>query len=291
MPFYEKFIGRSDVFFAPSFFEINAGLKIPQVVTIHDLTTFIYPEHRGIEVSKRLSTCAKEAAKLSQKIITMSRATAADAQKYLNIKEKKIDVVYPGLSDLGKPNNLAKNLKPSSFILYVGTIEPRKNLIGLFKAYSLLPLVLQEKYPLVVVGAQGWNTGESYDAFNALKLEGKVKFLGFISDASLAKLYESCAVFVYPSLYEGFGLPVLEALSFGAPVVTSNISSLPEVAGDAAVLINPEDPKEICAGIQKLLEHNHEAMDIRQKGKIQSRKFTWEKSARETLKVLKEAAI
>ncbi len=288
---FRKFLSGADVFFAPSFFEVNFGLKIPQVMTIHDLTTFLYPEHRGKEVSERLSARVKEASKITHKIMAVSQSTGRDIEKYLKVSAKKIAVIYPGLSQLDKPNHqLPNNLKTKSYILFVGTVEPRKNLVGLFKAYSLLPLRLQEQYPLVIVGAEGWNVGETYDAFKTLKLEGKVKFLGFVSDASLAKLYQEAAVFVYPSLYEGFGLPVLEALSFGTPVVTSNISSLPEVAGQAALLVDPLEPKSICRGLQEVLEHQEVIERLKKEAEKQVKKFSWETAAKKTLKVLEEAA-
>ena len=289
LSWYNRLLEKADVFFAPSFFEVNFGLKIPQVMTIHDLTTFIYPLHRGEVISERLSKRAKEAAKIAKKIITVSETTASDAQKYLNISGKKIKVIYPGLSELAKPaKNLPRGLKTKSYILFVGTIEPRKNLIGLFKAYSLLPLHLQEKHPLVIVGAKGWNAGATYDVLKTLKLEGKSKFLGYVTDTVLAKLYESCAVFCYPSIYEGFGLPVLEAFFYGAPVVTSNVSSLPEVAGKAALLVEPDEPESICKGIQRLLEGKTEVLNLQKEAQKQVQKFSWEKAARGTLKVLEE---
>lgn len=288
---YNRFFKGADVFFAPSFFEVNFGLKIPQVVTIHDLTTFIYPEHRGKDVSKRLSKRALEASKIARKIIAVSKSTALDLEKYLKIPRGKIEVVYPGLNQIDAPSkNLPLNLKENSYILFVGTIEPRKNLIGLFKAYALLPPSFQEKYPLVVVGAKGWNMGKTYDAFNALKLNDKVKLLGYVTDSVLAKLYKEAAVFIYPSFYEGFGLPILEALSFGTPVVTSNVSSLPEVAGKAAMLIDPEKPAEITRAIQEITDHQNIVENLKVEAKKQVEKFNWEESAKKTSKVLEEAA-
>lgn len=290
LPYFGSFVENADVFFAPSFFEVNFGLKIPQVMTIHDLTTFIFPLHRGKEVSKRLSKRTLEAGRLAKKIIAVSESAAADAEKYLKVSKNKIKMIYSGLSYLPKPaQNLPGLLKPKSYILFVGTIEPRKNLTGLFKAYALLPPRLQNDFPLVVVGAKGWNTGETYDCWRALKLENKVKFLGFISDSILAKLYKEAAVFCYPSVYEGFGLPILEALGFGTPVVTSNISSLPEVAGRAAILVDPHEPKSICQGIQQALENQNTVEELKKEAQKQLRKFSWGKTARETLKVLEEA--
>lgn len=291
IPYFGGFLENADVFFAPSFFEVNFGLKIPQVVAIHDLTTFIFPLHRGKEVSGRLSKRAFEAGRLAKKIIVISQSAAVDAEKYLKVSKNKIKMIYSGLSYLPKPaQNLPGLLKPKSYILFVGTIEPRKNLTSLFKAYALLPPRLQNDFPLVVVGAKGWNTGETYDCLRALKLEGKVKFLGFVSDAILAKLYQEAAVFCYPSVYEGFGLPILEALGFGTPVVTSNISSLPEVAGKAAILVDPHNPKSICQGIQQALENQNKIEELKKEAQKQIKKFSWEKAAKETLKLLEEVA-
>jgi len=288
----EKFLDQPDVFFAPSFFEINYGLKAPQVVTIHDLTTFLYPLHRGTEVSTRLSKRAKEAAQMATKIITLSRSAAFDAEKFLEVPYSKIEVIYPGLSDLAKPSsNLPEGLEPKSYLLYVGTIEPRKNLVGLLRSYEMLPEKLQKKYPLVIVGAKGWNTGKIWRVLKSLKSKENIKFMGFLPDPILAKLYQEAAVFVYPSFYEGFGLPVLEALGDGVPVVTSNCSSLPEVTEEAAVLIDPADNKSIARAIQRLLGDSSARSDLGKKGKIQARKFSWEKAAKETLRVLEEAVI
>ena len=289
MPWFEYLLKKADLFYAPSFFEVNMGLKIPQVVTIYDLTTFIYPGHRGERVSEKLNLRTKKACKKARKIVAISKSTKKDLIKVLKIKNEKIKVVYPGKNELPKSfSKLPKNLKKRSYILSVGTIEPRKNLIGLFKAYALLPIEIQEQYPLVVVGAEGWNTGDIFESFEHLKLQGKVKFLGFVSDEKLATLYNYASLFVYPSLYEGFGFPVLEALSFGLPVITSKSSSLPEVTGHAAFLIDPNKPESISSAIQKVLEHKEEGDRLRKAAVIQAEKFSWENSAKETLKVFKE---
>lgn len=291
IPWYGKILEDADVFFAPSFLEVNFGLQIPQVMTIHDLTTFIWPEHRGRAVSERLSKRTKEAARKAEKIIAVSGSTANDALKYLKVPKDKIKVIYPGLTGLPAPaKNLPQRLESKSFILFVGTIEPRKNLVGLFKAYALLPPPLQEKYPLAIVGAEGWNSGEIFETIKTLKLEAKIRFLGYVSDPVLAKLYESCTVFVYPSFYEGFGLPVLEALSFGAAVLTSNTSSMPEVAGQAALLVDPEDPKSIASGLQRLLEGKALRQLLEKEAEKQVKKFSWDKAARATIKILEEAS-
>lgn len=280
---------KANVFYAPSFLEVNLGLKIPQVVTIYDLTTFLFPLHRGLRISQRLNLRTKLACQKAKKIIAISRSTQKDLQDILKIKPNKIKMIYPGQTPFPQPaSRLPANLKSGSFLLSVGTIEPRKNLIGLFRAYALMPPAILEKYPLVLVGAKGWQTGEIFTAFKALKLSGKVKFLGFVPDMVLAKLYQEAKAFIYPSLYEGFGFPVLEALSFSTPVITSNLSSLPEVAGKAAILVDPENPNLLSSSIMRLLEHQNEREKFIQLAKEQAQKFSWEKAARETLKVFEE---
>lgn len=289
IPWFNKTLEKSDVLLAPSFFEVNLGVKIPQVVIIYDMTTFLFPDQRGQEVSERLSKRTRMACRKAEKIIAISEATKRDILNILKIPSSKVVVAYPGLTRLPKPiMKLPSGLKEKSYILFVGTIEPRKNLIGLFRAYSRLSAQLQEKFPLVVVGAQGWNTGETYQVLREENLKDKVIFLGFQDDKMLAKLYQEAAVFVYPSLYEGFGIPIIEAMSFGTPVITSNISSMPEAAGKAALLIDPTEPKMISSALQRVLEGK--AKPKPSLLKAQAKKFSWLKVAKETLKALEEVA-
>jgi len=287
LPLVERFLGDADVYLAPTFLDVISNLKIPQAVVIHDLSTFKYPEHLGKKQADYFNRQTRKAVKLAKKIIAISENTEKDLLEILKVPEQKIEVIYPGQSKFAEISpNLPAGLKEQSYVLYVGTVEPRKNLIGLFEAYALLAPTLQEKYPLVVVGAQGWNTGDTYRVFSALKLENKVKFLGYQPDKMLAKLYKEAAVFCYPSLYEGFGIPVLEAMEFSLPVVTSNISSLPEVAGEAAVLVDPSSSRSISEALQRLLEHKDEAEVLGKKAKIQAQKFDWQKTAQKVSKML-----
>ena len=282
----ERVLEKVDLFYAPSFWEVNLGLQIPQVMTIYDLTTFLFPEHLGQTLSERMNQRTRLASRKVQRIITISEHTKNDLIEIIKVPEQKVKVIYPGRTDFHSVSkSLPSGLKKNAFILSVGTIEPRKNLEGLFKAYALLPPNLQEKYPLAVVGAEGWQTAKIFNTFNRLNLGGKVKFLGYVSDEVLARLYREAAVFCYPSLYEGFGFPVLEALSFGTPAVISRTSSLPEVAGRGALYVDPQDPKLISGGLERLLEHKEEAEGLRKLALIEAQKFSWEKTAHETLKV------
>jgi len=281
---YEKAFCEGDVLLAPSFFEVNLGFKIPQVVTIHDMATFLYPEQRGQEVSSRHNKRVKEVCKKAQRIIAISESTKRGLHRLLGIDAKKIQVIYPGRTGFPKGGLLPRALKPKHYILFVGTIEPRKNLKNLLKAYSLIPIALRDKYPLVIVGGKGWNTQKELQEIG--KTEG-VNWLGYMSDADLGALYKNAYIFAYPSLYEGFGLPVIEAQQFGVPVVTSNLSSLPEACGDGGVLVDPESPKGIAKAIEHLLKDKKLYSVLSKKALANAQRFSWEKAARETLAVLK----
>jgi alpha-1,3-rhamnosyl/mannosyltransferase len=170
----------------------------------------------------------------------------------------------------------------------VGTLEPRKNLPRLVAAYSQLPGELQRLHPLVVVGALGWQTGETVDALKSLG--ERCTMLGYVSDEALAELYRRCSVFCYPSLGEGFGLPVLEAMAAGAAVLTSNLSSLPEVGGDAAEYVDPHQVASIADGLARLLSDDLRRSDLARRGQIRAGAFSWENFAQITVRTLETAS-
>ena len=278
---YNQLYRGADVVLAPSFLEYKNGLKLPQATVIHDMATFLFPDQRGKEVSNRLSNQALIAIKGSKRIIAISKNTKKDIEKLTKAGGDRLKVIYPGLTSFDKvASNLPKGLLVKKYILFTGTIEPRKNLKNLIAAYKLLPVKLQDKYPLVVTGAIGWNTDD-------VEKDKKIQYLGRVSDEVLAKLYKEAAVFIYPSLYEGFGLPILEAMQAGTPVITSNRSSTSEAAGSAGVLINPDSPKSIAGGLQAVLEGKISRSQMVKAGRQQVKKFSWEKCAKEVLEVLK----
>jgi len=280
---YNRLYQGADIVLAPSFLEFKNGLNLPQVTIIYDLTTFLFPDQRGKKVSERLSNQALLAIKNSQKVVAISESTKKDIIEFTKIVSNKIKVIYPGLTEFSKVDqSLPKGLAAKKYILFVGTIEPRKNLKGLLIAYGLLPTAIKNKYPLVVAGQIGWNT-------QGIEKNDQIKYLGRVSDEKLAKLYQEAAVFVYPSLYEGFGFPVIEAMQFGVPVVTSNRSALPESAGNAGVLVNPDESKDIALGLQRVLEGKIDRSKIKKAGLAQAKKFSWAKCVKEVLKVLEES--
>lgn len=182
----------------------------------------------------------------------------------------------------------AEQLPAAGFVLAVGTLEPRKNLPRLVAAYRLLEERLQESHPLVVVGALGWETGETLDSLRSLG--SRCKLLGYVSDAALTELYHRCAVFCYPSLGEGFGLPVLEAMQSGAAVLTSNLSSLPEVGGDAVEYADPRDVAAIAASLGAILSDPIRAQELRDRARERATEFSWKRFAEITLETLERAA-
>lgn len=283
LPILSVIMGKCNLWHATSFFEATCGDTIPQIVTIHDMTTFLFPGQRGREISERLSKRAKKIITKAVKIISVSESTKKDILKFVpEVSSEKIIVTYLGADKIFRKN---PKIKKQNIILTVGTIEPRKNLTSLIVAYSNLPNDIRNKFQLMIVGASGWNNNEIYKIAKPFVDSKKIIFKNYVTDIELVKLYNSAKIFVYPSLYEGFGLPVLEAMSCALPVIVSNISSLPEVVGEAAIKINPNKPAEITKSMLQLIEDDKLRHKLSEKSLLQAKKFCWEKCARETLKV------
>lgn len=289
------FISRVKILFVPCAYLLPA-LKffIPSVVLLHDLTAFI-PE---IKETHEKNLILKEklfvelALKKAHTIISVSQSTKNDCLKYFKIFPEKIKVVYPGnknhlrpIKDHEEIDKVLKEYKlPEKFLLSVSTLEPRKNIENLIKAYQVyLNANPHFHFPLLLVGKKGWYYKNFFQLVSQLKLEDKVIFTGYLPEEVLPFLYSRAEVVLYPSLYEGFGSPVLEAMSCGAPVITSNNSSLPEVAGDAAILVNPYEISEIKLAIEKVLSNETLRNDMIRKGLIQAQKFSWSKFVGELL--------
>jgi glycosyltransferase involved in cell wall biosynthesis len=263
--------------------------NLPLVSTIHDLAMLKFPEtvHPEIEAKHRRSWKILKARKAQ--IITPSLATKKDVVELLEIPASRVHVTHEALplETMSVADNLSderyEQLKTKlkldkPFLLFVGTTEPRKNLKKLIKAWQ----PLAKKYDLIIAGAAGWDD---------LTLKGaQPRFLGKVSNEELTVLYSEAEVFCYPSLYEGFGLPILEAFYFGTPVVTSNISSMPEVAGNAAQLVDPNKVSSIRQGIEKIINEKPDKQKQRlQKMMLRLQLFSWDKVAKETIEVYKKA--
>lgn len=286
-----------DLFYAPHFAGIAKRGFARQVVTIHDLVFMHFPEHRGVKLSRYYLNRTKVALENSNHIIAVSESTKKDLIKLLGVEEEKITVTSEGADNQFKLITDQKEILSHTkayidpkfkYILSVGTLEPRKNLSAVLKAFSQLPVKLRQEYKLVFVGAKGWNNQEFEKTVEDYNLTDHIILTGFVADEDLPYIYNRASVFVYPSLYEGFGLPVLEAMSCGVPVVTSNISSLPEVVDDAGKTVDPHDDKEIAENIKLILTNPKLAQSLREKGLKRALKFSWKKVALETLKVFDE---
>jgi len=290
-------IKNYDIYHAPEFLSFDFGLKIPQVLTVHDLTFAKFPYHLGKVLSDKYNNLQREACKRASAIVCVSKATKNDIIKYYKINPNKITVTYLGTDKIFQPvkdkQDLEKILVKKydvvfPYILFVGTIEPRKNLVNLIKAYDEYALKNEKKSHLVIVGKKGWNSKEFDRALTNLKNKNYIHIFENISDNDLVYFYSGAQSFCYPSLYEGFGIPVLEAMSYGLPIITSNTSSLPEVGGNAAYYVNPENINKLSQAIEKISNNEILRREMSKKSLAQSKKFSFEKCAKETYDVYKK---
>lgn len=270
--------------------------KVRSVFTLNDLTFRLVPQtHQGWN-RRFLSLMMGRFLQAADGIIAISESTRQDAARLYQIDPARIAVVYDGVSSRFRPAALEerqavrqKYSLPDRFILYVGTIEPRKNLVTLLRAYRKLR---DEKIAqgLVIAGKRGWLAEGFFRALADLDLENEVLLPGFIAEQDLPALYSAADVFAYPSLYEGFGLPVLEAMACGTPVVCSNSSSLPELAGDAALLVDPADTAGLAQALALAATDKGVRVRLKARGFAQARPFTWERTARQTVEAYRRAA-
>ncbi len=294
-PKLDKLVGGADVFFSPHFLAAPTSKNCKKVITFHDLSFLHYPEFFSLRKKYwHFSQRPKKQAKESDKIIAISDSTKEDIVNFYKIPEEKIQVIYSGVNDkmkpIGKDDKVLKQIKekyylPDEFILYLGTIEPRKNIIGIIKAF--LGVREKKKIKLVLAGAFGWLYEDILKEAKNSKFKDDIIFLGFIDDEDKVGLYNLAAVFVYPSFFEGFGFPPLEAMACGTPVVTSNCSSLPEVVGEAALMVDPFKPSEIAEALWLFLEDKNLRNIYKKRGLERARKFSWEKTGEKTLDAIK----
>jgi len=274
--------------------------KRKTVVTIHDTTPLVFPEHYPPGIKGKLKFGAQKIAlRTVSGVITDSNNSKKDIAKYLNYPKEKIHVIYLAAGEIFKPITGHRSLVtvkrkyhlPNQFVLYVGDVNYNKNILGLVKACKLI------KVPLVIIGKQAVQKKfdrkniENQPLVQLIKLYGKDKDVirvGFVPDEDLVALYNLATVYCQPSFYEGFGLPVLEAMACGTPVVTSKKASLPEIAGKAAIFIDPYDINDIANGLIAAIEDGGLREDLIAGGLKQAKKFSWEKVADETYKVYQE---
>lgn len=269
------------------------SMPCKSVVTIHDMAPFLFPHTFPRSHRIYLQYSMARAAGKSDFIITVSENSKQDILRIFNLKEEKVKVIYNGISENFKPINdesLLYSIRqkygfPDKIILYIGTLQPRKNVDTLIRSYYRLRKEKKIEHQLVIAGRKGWLVKELIKLVDELRLSKDVVFTGYIPDKDLPSLYNLADIFVYPSSYEGFGLSVLEAMACGTPVITTNISSLPEVVSDAGMLLNSINEDELADAMWTLISNDSLRQDYSQKGIIQAKKFSWKRAAEETLQL------
>lgn len=271
---------------------ISFDIPFKKVITIHSLMSIFYPKYNiGGWLAYKLF--GKKISK-ADRVITVSKFLKQELIKYLKVPEEKIKVIYNGKDEKFKPvdqEEIAEikqryNLD-SSFILYVGVLQPLKNIPTLIKAYYKLKKK-GIKHKLVIAGGKGWMYKEIFRIIEKLNLQKEIIFTGHVPNDELPKLYAAADLFVFPSIYEGFGMPPLEAMACGTPVITSDRGALPEVVGDAGIMVNPYDVDELANEMYRVLNDDSLKKDMIKKGLKRAKMFSWEKCAKEVLKVYEE---
>lgn len=262
------------------------------VITVHDLAFLLYP-HFLTRESARYYGQIDQAVRRTDHIIAVSEATKNDLVQRLGVPEGKVTVIYEAAAPIYQqlPKEQARRYVATQYeidedyIFFVSTIEPRKNVPGLLEAYRKLLDSYKARAKLVLAGGQGWLSEEVLAIVERLHLGNDVRFLGRVPTADLPYLYNAAKVLVHPSFYEGFGLPPLEAMACGTPVVVSNVSAMPEVTGDAGLLVNPNDINDMAVAINRVLTDDNLREEMIQKGLARAACFSWDKAARETVEV------
>ncbi|OGE81748.1 MAG: hypothetical protein A2826_02985 [Candidatus Doudnabacteria bacterium RIFCSPHIGHO2_01_FULL_43_23] len=272
-------------------------------ITTHDLAIYrrpdLFPKSQGFSLKYIVPRSIHQA----KKIIAVSESTKRDIQEFFSVDQKKVKVIHEGVDHqrfsqsstienskeyLGEKYNIR-----NEYLLFVGTLEPRKNLIRLLEAFYRLLAGnpnYKSKYQLLLAGSLGWLYDTIFDEVKNRGLGENVLLPGYVDAEDLPTLYRNATIFIYPSLYEGFGLPVLEALTSGTPVITSDSSSMPEIAGDAALFVDPVDVEGMVSAMRRFLEDEKLRSNYSERALLQAKKFSWEKCARETLDVYREVA-
>jgi glycosyltransferase involved in cell wall biosynthesis len=286
---HDRLIARGHIFHGPNYFlpEIGEG----GVITVHDLSIFRYPETHPAERLRYFEREFTASVQRAGHIITDSETTRAEVAEYLSIDPNRVTAIPLAASPAFHPRPveaiapvLARHgLTPQGYALCVSTVEPRKRIAELLHAWEALPPAIRNRWPLMVTGGAGWLSDAVKDLMDKGARQGWVRYLGFVAEEDLPLLYAGAALFVYPSVYEGFGLPPVEAMASGVPVVVANASCLPEVTGGAAMLVSPEDQADFTARLEEALVDDAWRSDARAKGQAVAAGYSWERCARETV--------
>ena len=284
---------RADVLHAPAFVGPLAT-RCPTVVTVHDLSFLRYPEMFRTGNRLYLRTLTGPSCRRAAAVIAVSAFTAREVTQLLGVPSERVVVVHHGVAPRFHPidevtvSEFRRRMQlPERFVLFLGTLEPRKNLIRLIRAFALLK---DPDVHLVLAGAQGWFYQDILREVERLGLSGRVHFPGFVASGEQALWYNAADVFAYVSIYEGFGMPVLEALACGTPTITSSTTSLPEAGGEGAVLVQPDDEQAIATAIHEVLSDGDLRTRLRRRGLEHAMGFSWTTAAQKTAEVYRQAA-
>lgn len=282
-----------DVYFSP--FHNAPDRWFPRLVCVfHDVSFRVHPEFSTEANRVYCEQQFDRAARLAHRIVTVSHFSKAEIVQHMGMRADRIDVVHEAADPMFRrldgarlPPRFEAQLGKAPFVLYVGSVEPRKNLATLVDAFAAMQRRTRHPAVLAIAGGSGWKNSAVHEAVDRHGLRDRVQFLGFVSDQELLELYNTCALFCYPTLYEGFGLPVIEAMSCGAPVITSRVASLPEVGGDAVRYVDePRDATALAEALGELLEDAAARDRLRAAGLARAATFSWDRAARETLAIL-----
>ncbi|MGB6368768.1 MAG: glycosyltransferase family 1 protein [Thermoanaerobaculia bacterium] len=286
--------GDVDLFWSP-LMTLPTRMPIPAVVTIHDLTPLLFPETHRLKVRLSVLPFLRSTLKQARLVAVDSEATARDLRTHFPASTKKLRVVHPGVDPAFRPAPRANIERtrlelgcPQGYLLYAGTLEPRKNLESLLDAWEALRASDADTPPLVMVGPYGWRSRRLLGRIERLA-RGGLSYLGRLPRERQVEVVQAASIFIYPSLYEGFGLPPAEAMACGLPVIVSNRSSLPEVVGEAGLQIDPESAGDLASAIRRLLQQPTLARELGEKAQARSRRFDWDLSAQQMEEVLFEA--
>lgn len=286
--------GRDYLYHEPNF--VALPYDGPLALTIHDLSCFDHPEMHPRERVRLMQREMPASIARADRIIVISEATRQALRRWFDVPEEKIGITPLAADSRFHPRERTEleaplaglGLAPGAYLLSVGTLEPRKNLTALFAAYGGLPDSLRQRYPLAVAGLSGWHQEGLLKTAASLVRKGEIRFLGYVQDALIPALYAGAAAFAYPSRYEGFGLPPLEAMASGVPVIVSNRTSLPEVVGEAGLMVDPDDVDGLREGLRQLLENTDEAARFARLGLTRAALFSWRRCAEETREIYRQ---
>jgi len=295
LPRYLKRAGL-DLFHGTNY-EIPLWRRRHTVVTVHDLSSLLHPELHRKPLARRMRLRLPLAAKMAKAVITPTEAVKRELCSHLNVKPEKVTAIHEAPRECFRPMSPDESFGTRTrlgveddFLLFVGTLEPRKNLLTLLKAIAEVLRDTRFRPQLIIAGGEGWLMEETFRFVRAAGIADRVRLIGYVNDDALRALYSSCRAFVYPSLYEGFGLPPLEAMACGAPVIASRIAALAETIGDAAMLVDPLDVHSLAVAITDVCENEKQRERLIAAGPAHAAKFSWEKAARLTYEVYREVA-